>query len=613
MKQKLYSLRAAISVFCLFLLCLSANVCLAQKENNNWVLGNNMALDLSSGTPRLQSSSSQTVEGTAAQSGKNGALMFYSDGFNVYNSKGKVMPNGAGLITDGSMTQGVAIAPHPNDTNLFFVFVLGSDRPGSIQLRYSVVDMQRDKGSGDVTGLKNIVIDDSLSEKMQLTRADGCSYWLIVHSGVKPEFHAFRIGATGLATHPVVSSTEYIGDGYFGIGEMKVAPDNKKIVLANWRSKGSLGSVELFQFDSSSGIVSGYTLIDSSFRYAVYGISFSPDGSKLYAAYGEDEPRPPYALIQYDLQLLPDFGLLRSRRTTLATAYNWGGMRLFRDKIYVLKPANLSMVLCAISRPDEAGLACGFVDSVLVLNRVCFSLGNPVPETPAPVFRRQEFERCRPVQLSVDSSYQFYTWSDGFGESVRSLSPGNQLWLRSSNGACAPEITDTFVVRAKLFTMVPMKDRSTCKDAPVQLMAGINADRYLWNTGDTTASIAVGTSGAFYYTAYSGDCTASDTVEVWAGDCNRCLSAPNAFSPNNDGRNDVFRALFSCPLVSFEMKVFNRFGQQIFATNDAKEGWNGNYGNATEGIETYFYLIRAQFDRSGEPWETLSGDITLIR
>lgn len=601
--------------FAIFLLALivAGSKARAQEENNFWALGNGMALDWSSGAPRAASSACRTIEGTAAQSGKDGQLKWYSDGFAVYNRYHRKMPNGDALISDGSMTQGVCIVPHPADTNLFYLFVLGAAVPGAIQLRYTIVDMRLDGGMGDVTAIKNVLLDDSLSEKMIVTRGTACTYWLVVHSGVQPEFHAFQITDTGLSVQPVVSATPFIGDGYYGIGEMKVSADNQKLVLANWRSRGTLTSVELFHFDSSSGKLSDYTLIDSSLRYGVYGVSFSPDGSKLYAAYGEDEPRPPYALLQYDLNLLPDWTAMRASRTTLATAFNWAGMRLYRGKIYLIKPATLSMVICAIEDPNQSGTACRFRDSLLVLDRVCFSLGNPVPETPAAVLRKQLFSVCESARLQGASAYRYYLWSDGASDSVRYAAPHTSLWVQASNGACAASVTDTFIVQQRVFSAAPLPDVYSCRDTLVVLKAGLIAEQYAWSTGAVTESAEVRESGWYTYTAQSGDCLWRDTVLVRLGDCVHCFAIPNAFTPNGDGRNDLFRPQCSCPLLRYEMKIFNRYGEQLYSGDKVQDGWDGSYRGRAEDAGVYFYLIRATFDRPGAQSEIFSGDLTLIR
>src|SRR4029077_637179 len=72
------------------------------------------------------------------------------------------------------------------------------------------------------------------------------------------------------------------------------------------------------------------------------------------------------------------------------------------------------------------------------------------------------------------------------------------------------------------------------------------------------------------------------------------LYIPNAFSPNGDGTNDIFTAKGDY-VCGFQMYIFDRWGMQIFYTEDINKGWNGtiNGGNNLVQEDTYVYLIYA--------------------
>lgn len=86
---------------------------------------------------------------------------------------------------------------------------------------------------------------------------------------------------------------------------------------------------------------------------------------------------------------------------------------------------------------------------------------------------------------------------------------------------------------------------------------------------------------------------------------------PNAFSPNNDGLNDVFgiQNLKYEKLNSF--RIFNKFGQEIFSTTDPNKGWDGTFKDKPLENGVYYYQIILTMPR-GEKKE-LKGDVTLIR
>ncbi|HPF00841.1 MAG TPA: gliding motility-associated C-terminal domain-containing protein [Bacteroidales bacterium] len=85
-------------------------------------------------------------------------------------------------------------------------------------------------------------------------------------------------------------------------------------------------------------------------------------------------------------------------------------------------------------------------------------------------------------------------------------------------------------------------------------------------------------------------CTDTDTVIVRVdGDCGS-IYVPNAFSPNGDGKNDVFGVMNRC-LETLNLKVYNQWGNLVFETNDPNGRWDGTFsGTMSEsGIYSYWF------------------------
>ncbi|RME96055.1 MAG: gliding motility-associated C-terminal domain-containing protein, partial [Bacteroidetes bacterium] len=92
---------------------------------------------------------------------------------------------------------------------------------------------------------------------------------------------------------------------------------------------------------------------------------------------------------------------------------------------------------------------------------------------------------------------------------------------------------------------------------------------------------------------------------------------PNAFTPNNDGQNDLFRPLRSCFIASVEFQVYNRWGGLVFETTDPNLNWDGTNASGDPLAEgTYFYRCQV-FENRVEGVvtapELLSGYIELLR
>ncbi|UZJ63955.1 gliding motility-associated C-terminal domain-containing protein [Sphingobacterium sp. KU25419] len=86
---------------------------------------------------------------------------------------------------------------------------------------------------------------------------------------------------------------------------------------------------------------------------------------------------------------------------------------------------------------------------------------------------------------------------------------------------------------------------------------------------------------------------------------------PNAFSPNRDGVNDMFRIEGAHYQKVRAFNILNRYGQLVFSTLDATKGWDGNYMGRPCDVGTYYYFI--QLDYPDGRTKTYKGDVVLIR
>lgn len=88
------------------------------------------------------------------------------------------------------------------------------------------------------------------------------------------------------------------------------------------------------------------------------------------------------------------------------------------------------------------------------------------------------------------------------------------------------------------------------------------------------------------------------------------LFYPSAFTPNGDNLNDIF-TVFGQYVENFELKIFNRWGELLFTTNNLEEGWDGTFrGNdMPEGTYTFIAHIK---DRTGRIFKR-SGSVLLLR
>lgn len=94
------------------------------------------------------------------------------------------------------------------------------------------------------------------------------------------------------------------------------------------------------------------------------------------------------------------------------------------------------------------------------------------------------------------------------------------------------------------------------------------------------------------------------------------LVLPTAFSPNNDQMNDVCKVQYTGEIIAFEYRIFNRWGQQVFFTDQPEEGWDGLQNGKLADIGWYAYQVHAIFIDSmtkEQMVRKLQGGLMLVR
>ncbi|MEL6123470.1 MAG: gliding motility-associated C-terminal domain-containing protein [Bacteroidota bacterium] len=89
---------------------------------------------------------------------------------------------------------------------------------------------------------------------------------------------------------------------------------------------------------------------------------------------------------------------------------------------------------------------------------------------------------------------------------------------------------------------------------------------------------------------------------------------PNAFTPNNNGRNEVFKGVGNVNLINdYSMNIYDRWGKVVFATNDPNEGWNGRLQNSGELLPMGVYMYLASYRVPRGDMKERRGFATLVR
>lgn len=231
------------------------------------------------------------------------------------------------------------------------------------------------------------------------------------------------------------------------------------------------------------------------------------------------------------------------------------------------------------------------------------------------------------VIVPPGSPYQF-NWSNDsalHSTEIEALTGYYELTVLDTLTQCAAseliEIPDYSTVYAD-FSLIPNNNDCLNTLQISFLDASLGAQNGQWDFGD-------GSTEAYQYGVYPshnystpGQYTVSLRIENEGG-CESvktqtfCIAlandivVPNAFSPNGDLVNDIFRAV-GINITNFSMEIYNRWGVLLFETNDMTQGWDGRYAGKDMEIGAYVYQINYTVGNKTRS-QLLKGNVFLIR
>ena len=211
-----------------------------------------------------------------------------------------------------------------------------------------------------------------------------------------------------------------------------------------------------------------------------------------------------------------------------------------------------------------------------------------------------------------------YTWSTGATTSTISVFETGLYWVRldAADGTCIG-LTDTVYFSPGVLPVVELgPDQYVCEGQNVILLNGSSpfpGSSYTWQDGSTGTSFKVTETGT-YDVEVSNECgSVVDQVYLEFQDCSN-VYIPAAFTPNEDGRNDIFYPKTDQEFSEYGFWIYDRWGVLLFKTNQPNFGWDGKVNGKYAKIGTYVWRISyvSSFQEFGQRVEK-SGDFNLIR
>ena len=224
------------------------------------------------------------------------------------------------------------------------------------------------------------------------------------------------------------------------------------------------------------------------------------------------------------------------------------------------------------------------------------------------------------ASFSFSPSTSSIVWSSSITSTTNiatGLSAGSYT-VTLTNGACTTSTVITINPIISTFTISP--NITIQQGSSTQINSSVGTS-YTWtpitNLSCTNCSNPIvnpNQTTTYCVNSFDGTCTYTNCVTITVEiPCvvNKNYSAPNAFSPNGDGNNDEFciKGLSNC-ISSFEISIYNRWGEMVYSSTEADFCWDGKYKGSTLDPAVFVYYLKGIYLDNTEILK--KGNITLL-
>ena len=167
-------------------------------------------------------------------------------------------------------------------------------------------------------------------------------------------------------------------------------------------------------------------------------------------------------------------------------------------------------------------------------------------------------------------------------------------------------------------SIVPKPFRFLSADTSLCIFESLNVrpvsffKSYEWNTGATSSNINVTEPGLYWLEVKDNNgCNGRDSIVVGQKNCITGFFMPSAFSPNNDGKNDIIKPIIVGKIKKYQFWIYNRYGELVFTSTTVSNGWDGGHRQVKQPGNVYAWICTYQLE--GEPLIEKKGSFVLIK
>ncbi len=215
--------------------------------------------------------------------------------------------------------------------------------------------------------------------------------------------------------------------------------------------------------------------------------------------------------------------------------------------------------------------------------------------------------------LNAGAGMASYLWSTAAATNSISVNNIGTYWVNvtDNNGCKGTDTTRITRLLALPAAFLPA-DTVLCSYSSLKISSSQSYLSYLWSTGSSQPAITISQPGTYSLRVTDNfNCIGRDTIVVNPKQCLEGIFVPNAFTPNNDGKNDIFRPLLLGVVLQFNFRIYNRWGQLVYETKELGKGWDGKVSGRDASSAVFVWTCEYQFE--GQLKKLAKGTFVLIR
>lgn len=443
-----------------------------------------------------------------------GNLKYASNGNKIFDKNTNPLPNGD-IIGGPSAHYGGCFIAVPESENLVYFFSSAEQNSYSEGLRYSIIDHDLNNGLGDVTDVKDVLIETTNNESFSTVRHCNLrDFWLTFYDFAEGSIKAYLVDPSGVASEPVVSQLNLELNPLYGTSPLELNGPGNRMMIGSF----------ILEFDPATGEASVIQEIQSEFLSAY---TFSKGEQYLYYMAGDLDIQ----LYQIDLFDDPDDWNANTQSIFEGSISDFGkGLQLAPDgKIY--HAADISAWIGVIENPDLPANEVLYEPNFAFINENINGFSNfhhSYVYGPS-LFTSGALEVC----AGEEHDYNIFA-AECLNEIVGWEVYGNAIITENQNGSVHVTFEEEGAVQlissVNLFCGIvadtlnitvssglPLNlagNQPICENETVTIDAGDGYDTYEWQDGSTEQTYAAEAVETVEITTTIGVCNYNQTIEI---------------------------------------------------------------------------------------------------